>query len=199
MYMILIAGTGGEERYSLELSSLCPPYTPLPRSHAPHFALSLSQHRGATSCISSEGWVRFDTRHRVEAEKHNCRERNKKKKSDTCTNAQEGKRRQMKASAAGPLAAVRHVGGGALFTVPCPTQSSKHLPSPWTLAPWLCGCWWAGWNDHGEWETQGNALDAAARWEDSLILDPSSSTDASDLLHRCMATEESLAVQTEGL
>lgn len=122
-----------------------------------------------------------------------------KKKSDTCTNAQEGKRRWMKASAAGPLAAVRHVGGGALFTVPCPTQSSKHLPSPWMLAPWLCGCWWAGWNDHGEWETQGNALDAAARWEDSLILDPSSSTDASDLLHRCTATEESLAVQTEGL
>lgn len=36
----------------------------------------------------------------------------------------------MKASAAGPLAAVRHVGGGALFTVPCPTQSSKHLPLP---------------------------------------------------------------------
>lgn len=29
-----------------------------------------------------------------------------------------------------PLAAVRHVGGGALLAVPCALQSSKHLPSP---------------------------------------------------------------------
>lgn len=36
----------------------------------------------------------------------------------------------MTASAvAGPLAAVRHVGGGALLAVPCPLQSSKRLPS----------------------------------------------------------------------
>ena len=52
-------------------------------------------------------------------------------KTHTHTHASQDNRRWTEAPAiACPLAAVRHVGGGDLLSVPCLLQSSKHLPSP---------------------------------------------------------------------
>lgn len=170
-WLIPIDGAGGKTTFSILSLVILPP--PLP--HTP-LSLSLSSlSLSHTASASRSHWQHqqwgtrlcFHTQPRVEAALANTQKR-------THSRAQEENGRWIETPAvACPLAAVRHVGGGgALLAVPCQLQSSKHLPSPQTLAPWLCSCWGAGWNDPGEQKTQGLVLNGTAGWKDYLILYP---------------------------
>lgn len=181
-----IDGAGGKTTFPILSLPRSHTHTPLSLSLLPSLSLCLPlsspltvpQHLGATGSTDSEGrrlfthgsseWRRANTQRRIHTHSH------------THARGENGRWTEAPAVAC-PLAAVRHVGGGggALLTVPCPLQSSKHLPSsphpPERLLPGSAVAEGAGWNDPGERETQGDALDGAAYREDSLILDPSSS------------------------